>query len=143
MLVAGSSPVASCAATLTNNLLFLGSAVGDSLLVRYTSDSPAAAGGPLWAAAAPGMDRGSSASGAEHPAKRRRLASLASIDMGGGVEGDRGAAGDIVEYGSLEDEGQLYRCAIGRSHSSVLPVLLGDGLKQNLKVSQQGMQQTC
>jgi hypothetical protein len=137
VVVAGAGPVASCAATLTSNLLFLGSAAGDSLLVRYTSDTP----GSLAAAAshAAGYDRSSSfgSSSNEPPGKRRRLFGLAGDAAGGALDGlgDAAAAGGDGFGVSLEDDGEPYRCAMGRSHSAVMPVLLGEGLKQNLKVS--------
>jgi hypothetical protein len=136
VVVAGAGPVATCAATLTNNLLFLGSAAGDSLLVRYTSDTP----GSLAAGAshAASYDRSSSIGGSsnEPPGKRRRLAGDAA---GGGAnrDGDAAAAAAVGGDGfgvSLEVDGEPYRCAMGRSHSAVMPVLLGEGLKQSFKV---------
>lgn len=79
--------MASCAVALTSNLLFLGSCVGDSLLVRYGPELPTA--GSAAALASGGTERPSNGTGGvEHPAKRRRLSSLASFEMGGGVEGD-------------------------------------------------------
>jgi hypothetical protein len=137
VVVAGAGPVASCAATLINNLLFLGSVVGDALLVRYTSDTAA---GSLAAAGsqAAGYDRSSSfgSSGNEPPGKRRRLAGLGGDDASSGLEesGDAAAAGGDGFGVSLGEDGELYHCAMGRSHSAVMPVLLGEGLRQNLKV---------
>jgi hypothetical protein len=134
VVVAGAGPVASCASTLTSNLLFLGSAAGDSLLVRYTSDTPSSlAAGTSHAA---GYDRSSSLGGSsnEPPGKRRRLA---GDTTGGGRNSDGDAAAAVGGDGfgvSLEDDGEPFRCAMGRSHSAVMPVLLGEGLKQSFKV---------
>ncbi|WIA38397.1 hypothetical protein OEZ86_001723 [Tetradesmus obliquus] len=139
VVVAGAGPVASCAATLTSNLLFLGSAVGDALLVRYTSDAAAAS---LAAAGshAGGYDRSGSfgnSSSSEPPGKRRRLA---GEDAAGMLDEAADAAAAAAAVGgdgfgvSLEEAGELFHCAMGRSHSAVMPVLLGEGLRQNLKV---------
>lgn len=138
MVVAGAGPVASCAATLTSNLLFLGSAVGDALLVRYTSDAAAASHAAAGSHAG-GYDRIGSfgnSSSSEPPGKRRRLA---GEDAAGMLDeaGDAAAAAAVGGDGfgvSLEEAGELFRCAMGRSHSAVMPVLLGEGLRQNLKV---------
>jgi hypothetical protein len=138
VVVAGAGPVASCAATLTSNLLFLGSAVGDSLLVRYTSDTA----GPLAAGSshASGYDRSSSfgTSSSEPHIKRRRLAGVSSDGAANGLDeaGDAAAAAEGGDgFGvSLEEDGDLYHCAMGRSHSAVMPVLLGEGLRQSFKV---------
>lgn len=88
----GSGPVASCATTLTSNLLFLGSCVGDSLLVCYTPELNST--GSAAAPASGGVERSSSSIGAsDNAAKRRRLSSLASFEMGGGFEGDLDPSG--------------------------------------------------
>jgi len=146
--VVGSAPVASCAVRLTPDLLFLGSSVGDSLLIRCSKDGPTAATPAAVGGGAPNPN--------EHPAKRRRLASLASFDMGGG-EGEgagglrpgsfSGASGgsaaaaaaaaagaDFGEEFGLDGEWELYKSATGRSSSMKLPALVGDSLKYSFKV---------
>eukprot|EP00775_Hariotina_reticulata_P005379 gene5379-5614_t len=159
VMVAGSSPVASCMTSFTPHLLFLGSQAGDGLLVRHTaaaavpgapSSFKPALSGALSSFGSLGVAAGAGSSlGGEQAAKRRRLMSLASFDMGGGREGDPEALGAANMSGSgagagdgagearsrlLEDEGDIYRSAIGRSQSAVLPTLLGAELKQQLKV---------
>lgn len=158
--VVGSAPVASCAVRLTPSLLFFGSHVGDSLLIRATRDV-----GPL----APGFIAPAAVlNPGEHPAKRRRLASLASFDMGGregeatagvlphvppggggrtaGVlpgsssssSGGHGGGGGVeeadVDVFGVEGEWELYKSATGRSSSMKLPVPLGDNTKYSFKV---------
>jgi hypothetical protein len=141
--VVGSAPVASCAAWLAPNLLFLGSQVGDSLLVKATRER-----GTTTAAAAGGHGPNP----AEHPAKRRRLASLASFDMGGsegslraasfsgvaaGAPAAAAAGGGGVEFGDgfgADGEWELYKSATGRSSSMKLPAISGDTLKYSLQV---------
>lgn len=142
--VVGSAPVASCAVRLTPNLLFFGSQVGDSLLVHASKDR-----GPGMVAAAAG---GGPLNPSDHPAKRRRLASLTSFDMGG-AEGGLGVAsfssapgaavaaaaagGGAVDFEDgfgIDGEWELYKSATGRSSSMKLPALAGDTLKYNYKV---------
>jgi hypothetical protein len=139
--VVGSAPVASCGVRLTPSLIFLGSQVGDSLLIQATKEGPAAA----TAAAA------AAAGGGDPPSKRRRLlATLASYDMGGSEGlGDaalrpasfsgtaaaaaaaaRGAtaaaAGVDFEDGfGGEGEWELYKSATGRSSCMKLHAAAG------------------
>jgi cleavage and polyadenylation specificity factor subunit 1 len=106
----GGASVPSCACTLTRDLLFLGSWTGDSLLVRYGLGgaewlaAPAAAaavggggaGGSAAAAAAPGQTRalpeGNGTATAPDAKRRRQSMHLASMEMGGGLEGATAAA---------------------------------------------------
>eukprot|EP00878_Enallax_costatus_P012110 GHUV01012643.1.p1 GENE.GHUV01012643.1~~GHUV01012643.1.p1 ORF type:complete len:1562 (+),score=569.41 GHUV01012643.1:165-4850(+) len=136
VVIAGSAPVASCAATLTSNLLFLGSCVGDSLLVRYTPELSST--GSTAATASGGVERIPSGIGSsENPAKRRKLSSLASFEMGGGLEGDLelGIRPSGVADGLYLDDGtEVLRSALGRSQSSVVPVQLLEGAKHSFKV---------
>jgi hypothetical protein len=138
----GSAPVASCAVRLTPNLLFFGSQVGDSLLIQATRER-----GTSTAAAAAAGGHGNPA---EHPAKRRRLASLASYDMGGSegslhaasfsgaaAGGAAAASGGGVDFGDgfdVDGEWELYKSATGRSSSMKLPALTGATLKYSLQV---------
>jgi hypothetical protein len=145
--VAGSSSVASCAVRLTPDLLFLGSTVGDSLLVRFSHPGSGTTG-----------TAGGSSSTAVPSAKRRRLASLASFDMGGcegaglarlqsGGGASFSAAGSMRsastssgaalydDAGGLDGDLELYRSAMGRSSSSKLPAVMGDGLRYTFTVS--------
>jgi hypothetical protein len=147
--VVGSAPVASCAVRLTSDLLFLGSATGDALLVRHSGT----AGGTAFA----GRGAGGSASGgsglaAQPSAKRRRTSFLASYDMGGweGGGASLAAAGSLAtgasrrlrsssSAGSLvdlqyNDNSDLYRSAMGRSSSAKLPALAGDASRLLLSV---------
>jgi hypothetical protein len=98
-MVAGSSPVASCMTSFTPHLLFLGSQAGDGLLVRHAfaaavprslGMAPSLSGGlsSFTSMGAPAAVGSSLPGGLDPGAKRRRLMSLASFEMGGGHEGD-------------------------------------------------------
>lgn len=128
MVLAGASPILSCAATLTSSLVFLGSSKGDSLLVRFTP--PGVAPNPSLLSGNPSLTSlaswksSSSGGGGEPASKKPRLARLLSADMGGAEEGllQRCRSGaSSMSLGGLdpEDGWDLYRSAMGRSSSLV------------------------
>ncbi len=130
---AGGAPVASCACTLTDQLLFMGSWTGDSLLVRYSLDRGATA------------TAGAAAAGPA--AKRRRLSRLSSIDMGDrsgeapgaddralGAGRDGSSGSGAAGAGVKEEDDEVFRAAMGRAASTVVPIVAGDAMRYSLKV---------
>jgi hypothetical protein len=116
--LSGTAPLLTCASTLTDSLIFLGSSSGDSLLVRYTPLGPSASI----------SSSGGAGGGGLPAAKRPKLLRLASGDMGGGVEGGGGGGGGVLRgvpsgdntWGDGEEEAhELYRAAMGRMGSAM------------------------
>lgn len=127
VVAAGSGPPASCAATLTGSLLFLGSRVGSGQLLHFAPEQQGAP--PLPAPPSGSVD--------PSPNPKRRRVAAAAAD--GAVAAQAAAAVGACDDGALPGPGeneadQLLPCAPGRAHTHVPPLLLSDGMRQRFRV---------